>query len=78
MLRRNKVLTSLKLWKCGIGPEGLSELCSALEVNTTLTVLDLSNNRFDDHSLASLGKVLVITLAVIIVSEEVFEAHHGH
>ncbi|KAL5517569.1 hypothetical protein EMCRGX_G003135 [Ephydatia muelleri] len=54
MLRGNKVLTSLQLRNCDIGPEGLSELCSALEVNTTLTELDLSYNTFDDHSLASL------------------------
>ena len=51
MLRGNKVLTSLQLDQCGIGPEGLSELCSALEVNTTLTKLDLSFNTFDGHSL---------------------------
>ena len=57
MLRGNKVLTSLQLQRCGIGPEGLSELCSALEVNTTLTELDLSGNTFDGHSLASLGKL---------------------
>ena len=55
MLRGNKVLTSLQLMGCFIGPEGLSELCSALEVNTTLTKLDLSENTFDDHSLAILG-----------------------
>ena len=77
MLRGNKVLTSLKLQKCDIGPEGLSELCSALEVNTTLTILDLSYNRFDDRSLASLGKLLIITIAVVTMSLDVFEAHHG-
>ena len=59
MLRGNKVLTSIKLQVCNIGPEGLSELCSALEVNTTLTELNLSDNTFDDYSLASLGKVLI-------------------
>ena len=69
MLKRNKVLTSLQLQYCGIGPEGLSEFCSALEVNTTLTSLDLSHNTFDDHSLASLGKLLIITIAVMTVSE---------
>ena len=69
MLRENKVLTSLQLIRCGIGPEGLSELCSALEVNTTLTKLDLSLNTFDDHSLASLGKLLIITIAVMTASE---------
>ena len=69
-LRGNKVLTSLQLQYCGIRPEGLSELCSALEVNTTLTELHLSHNRFDDHSLASLGKLLILTVAVMTVSEE--------
>ena len=58
MLRGNKVLTSLNLGNCDIGPEGLSELCSALEVNTTLTELNLTCNKFDDHRLASLGRLL--------------------
>ena len=71
MLRGNKVLTSLQLQQCGIGPEGLSELCSALEVNTTLTELNLSVNTFDEHSLASLGTLLIKTIAVMTVSEEV-------
>ena len=71
MLRGNKVLTSLQLWECDQVPEGLSELCSALEVNPTLTKLDLSFNVFDGHSLASLGKLLIITIAVMTVSEEV-------
>ena len=60
MLRGNKVLTSLQLRSCVIGPEGLSELRSGLEVNTTLTKLDLSENRFDDNSLASFGKLLIL------------------
>ena len=77
MLRGNKVLTSLQLQGCGIGPEGLSEFCSALEVNTTLTELDLSRNTFDDHSLASLGKVLIITIAVMTVSEEVVNSWYN-
>ena len=71
MLRGNKVLRSLQLGVCRIGPEGLSELCNALEVNTTLTELDLLGNTFDGHSLASLGKLLIITIAVMTVSEEV-------
>ena len=77
MLRGNNVLTSLQLRSCGIGPEGLSELCSALEVNTTLTVLNLSFNTFDDHSLASLGKLLIITIAVMTVSEEVVNSWYN-
>ena len=77
MLRGNKVLTSLKLQDCGIGPEGLSELCSALEVNTTLTKLDLSANRFDGHSLASLCKLLIITVPVMTASEEVVNSWYN-
>ena len=71
MLRGNKVLTSLQLWFCDIRPEGLSELCSALEVNPTLTKLDLSFNMFADHSLASLGKFLIITVAVTTASVKI-------
>ena len=77
MLRGNKVLTSLQLRYCCIRPESLSELCSALEVNTTLTELDLSHNTFDDHSLASLGKFLIITVAVMTVSEEVVNSWYN-
>ena len=77
MLRGNKVLTSLRLTGCFIGPEGLSELCSALEVNTILTELDLSDNTFDYHSLASLGKLLIITIAVMTVSEEVVNSWYN-
>ena len=77
MLRGNKVLTSLKLDRCGKGPEGLSELCCALELNTTLTELDLSQNTFDDSLKASLGKLLIITIAVMTVSEEVFNSWYN-
>ena len=69
MLRGNKILTSLKLQWCYLGRKGLSKLRSALEVNTTLTELDLSANVFDGHSLAILGKLLIITIAVMTVSE---------
>ena len=56
MLRVNKVLTSLRLGHCGLGPHGVSEVCNAVGMNTTLTSLDLSGNEFDDQSIASLGK----------------------
>ena len=78
MLRGNKVLASLQLHACCIAPAGLSQLCSALEVNTTLTELGLSENTFDDHSLASICKLLIITIAVMTMSLEVFEALDGH
>eukprot|EP00731_Ephydatia_muelleri_P002900 Em0001g2900a len=51
MLRENRVLTSLGLQDCGL-------ICSALQVNTTLTSLDLSGNKFDDQSKASLWAML--------------------
>ena len=56
MLRKNKVLTSLGLKDCGLGPHGVSEVCNAVGMNTTLTTLDLTRNKFDDLSIASLGK----------------------
>ena len=56
MLRENKVLKSLGLLSCGLGPHGVSEVCNAVGMNTTLTSLDLSGNTFDDQSIASLGK----------------------
>ena len=77
MLRGNKVLTSLQLQRCDIGPVGLSELCSALEVNTKLTELDLSWNKFDNHSLDCLGKLLIITVAVMTVNEEVVDSWYN-
>ena len=55
MLRENKILTSLRLAGCGLGPEGLCKVCTAVGMNATLTSLDLSRNKFDDQSIASLG-----------------------
>ena len=61
MLRENTVLKTLGLRHCGLGPKGLSEVCSALEVNTTLTSLDLPKNDFEEQSMAiSLGKLLIL------------------
>ena len=60
MLRRNKVLTSLDVQFCGFGPKVICAVCRALEVNTTLTSLDLSGSQFDDISIASLGKLLIV------------------
>ena len=56
MLRANKVLTSLVLWECELSPGDLCVVLSAVGMNTTLTSLDLSFNKFDDQSIASLGK----------------------
>lgn len=60
MLRKSKVLKSLGLMDCGIGPEGLSEVCSAIGMNATLTSLDLSKNMLCDPSITSVGKLLMI------------------
>ena len=56
MLKENKVLTSLGLYDCELGPGDLCVVLSAVGMNTTLTSLDLSGNKFDDQSIASLGK----------------------
>ena len=56
-LRENTGLTELKLGGCRIDAEGLSYLAQALCVNTTLRVLDLSNNIVDSQSAEHLGKL---------------------
>ena len=56
ILRENKVLTTLRLRLCGLGPSGLCEVFDAVRVNTTLAKLDLTETTFDDQSIASLGK----------------------
>ena len=66
MLIKNKVLTSLCLEFCGLGPKGLCEVCSALGVNTTLTTLILSGSWVDDQSIASVGKLLIIILLILV------------
>lgn len=53
MLKENIVLKSLQLYNCELDSEGLSRVC---RVNTTLTSLDLTENKFDDQSASSLGK----------------------
>ena len=55
MLKENKVLTYLRL---DVAPKSLFDVCSAVGMNTALTSLDLSFNKFDDRSIASLGKLL--------------------
>ena len=56
MLKENKVLKSLQLYNCELDSEGLSRVCRAVGVNTTLTSLDLTENEFDDQSASILGK----------------------
>ena len=56
MLKENKVLTLLRLDSCELGSKDLCEVCEAVAVNTKLTSLDLSKNKFDDESVAHLGK----------------------
>ena len=52
MIKDNKVLKSLRLEKCDLSPKDLCDVCG---MNTTLTSLDLSENAFDEQSIASLG-----------------------
>ena len=62
-LRESKMLTSFGLRECGLGLEGLSEVCSSAEIGmSSLTSLDLSKNKFDKQSIASLGELLVIMI----------------
>lgn len=57
MLKKNKVLTSLKILDCNLSPESLCDVCRAIQDNTTMTALDLSGNNFYDQSVSSLGKL---------------------
>ena len=67
MLTENKVLTSLVLEGCGLGPEVLIEVCDVIRMNTTLTSLNLSENRFDEQSIPSLGMVVVINGFMVLL-----------
>ena len=67
MLTENKVLSSLRLGDCGLGPESLIEVCDLIRMNTTLTSLDLSGNRFDEQSIPSLGTVVVINGFMVLL-----------
>ena len=70
MLTKNKVLTSLELVDCGLGPEGLCNVFNAVSINTTLTSLDISHGNFNDeddvffnhhqHCVQSLGRLLML------------------
>ena len=55
MLRENKVLTSLGLDGCELSPDGLCKVFKAVGMNTKLTSLHVSRNKFDDQSVA-IGK----------------------
>ena len=68
MLRENKVLTSLGLGGCTNDPGVFCVLLSAVRKNTTLTSLNLSGNNFDDQSIASVGKLLIIHNNQYVVS----------
>lgn len=56
VLKENKVLSSLELQHCELDQDHLCKVCNSVEANTTLTSLSLSGNKFNDHSVASLGK----------------------
>lgn len=40
LLRENKFLTFLHLGSCGLGSEGICEVCNGVGVNTKLTLLN--------------------------------------
>ena len=61
MLQENKAITDLKLSNCGLGQEGLFEVCDVIRMNTVLTSLNLSTNKFNGQSLVSLGKLFIIS-----------------
>ena len=52
-LANSHCIHQLKLAVCGIGDRGLHCLASALELNTSLEILNLSHNRFTDTGLAA-------------------------
>ena len=56
-LRRNTVLTELRLRYCHIDAEGTSHLAQALCDITTLRVLDLSCNTVDSQGARHLGRL---------------------
>lgn len=68
MLQMNKVLTSLKLRDCYIGPGDLRIVCTAVAKNTTLTSLDLSENGFDGQSITSLGRLPTMQVCSVYFS----------
>ena len=56
-LRENTGLTELRPRGCRIGAEGISHLAQALCVNTTLRVLNLSENSVGTQGAEHLGKL---------------------
>ena len=63
MLREKHFLKSLKLKFCEQCLKGFCEVCSALEVNTTLTSLHLSMNTMNEQIIASLSKFMYFICA---------------
>ena len=66
-LRRNTVLTELRLSSCGIDAEGTAQLADVLCGIATLRILDLSENSVDTKGARHLGKLherLVVCLLV--------------
>ena len=58
-LSRNLSLTTLSLWRCGIGIEGGRALCKAIASNSTLTILEVGYNNFDSSDVKLIEKQLV-------------------
>ena len=59
MIQDNRVLTSLGLVRCGLGPKDISAVLDARKKNTVLTSLDLSGNTFKGQSITSPGKMFI-------------------
>ena len=64
MLKENNSLKKLRLWECGLQPEGLKQVIKGVQVNTKLEILILSKNTIDNQSASSLGKSSCIPLHI--------------
>ena len=53
-------LTSLSLWRCGIGIEGGKAICEAVAKTTTLISVEVGYNEFDDADVLLMNKQLEV------------------
>ena len=72
MIRQNNVLTSFELDACRLSPEGISEVCDAIRMNSVLTSLNLSYNTFEGQSLNSLGKNFITSRGYGVFGGQLF------
>lgn len=59
-IANNSGLTSLSLWRCGIGPEGGKAICNAVTNNTNLISVEIGYNDFDHSDVLLMTKQLEI------------------